>query len=141
MERIVGPVVIVDADERSRELYADVIKAIDVHNEIRFFEIAQELLDYLYTTDERPFIILSEVNLPGMSGLEMKEVIFTNDFLRDKGIPFVFISANTSAEAVSKAHKLNVQGYFEKPRDPAYVEQLMVRIFEYWEFCKHINNT
>ena len=44
MEKIVGPIVIVDADDKSRELYADVIKAIDVHNEIRFFQIAQQLL-------------------------------------------------------------------------------------------------
>ena len=136
-----GPIIIVDADNGSREFYADVIKTIDVRNEIRFFESAPLALDYLFTTSEKPFIILAEVNLPGMSGIELKKTINQDDFLRDKTIPFVFISSDTSAEVVRKAHKLNVQGYFEKPRDPAYVEHLMVRIFDYWEMCKHINNT
>jgi DNA-binding NtrC family response regulator len=136
-----GPIVIVDADDKIREFYSDVIKTIDVHSEVRFFEKGQHLLDYLYTTNEKPFIILSEINLPGMNGLEMKEKINQDDFLKEKAIPFIFISSNTSAESVRKAYKLNVQGYFEKPRDLAYVEHLMVRIFDYWEMSKHINNT
>jgi DNA-binding NtrC family response regulator len=136
-----GPIVIVDADDKTREFYSDVIKTIDVHSEVRFFEKGQHLLDYLYTTNEKPFIILSEINLPGMNGLEMKERINKDDFLKEKAIPFIFISSNTSAESVRKAYKLNVQGYFEKPRDLAYVEHLMVRIFDYWEMSKHINNT
>ncbi len=82
MERIAGSIVIVDADDRWREIYADVIKAIDVHNEIRFFGNGQHLLDYLYKTTENPFIILSEVSLPGIDGLEMKEAIQKDDFLR-----------------------------------------------------------
>jgi DNA-binding NtrC family response regulator len=141
MEKIEGPIVIVDADDKWREFYAEVIKIIDVHNEIRFFKNCQHALDYLYTTREKVFIILAEVNLPGMSGLEMKETIQREDVLRDKAIPFVYISTDTSAESIRKAHKLNVQGYFEKPRELAYVENLMIRIFEYWECSKHINNT
>ena len=140
MERIDGPIVIVDADNQWRGFCEDVINSIDVHNEIRFFETAQQALDYLYATVENPFIILAEVNLPGMSGLEMKATIQQDDFLRNKAIPFIFISIDTSAASVSKAHKLSVQGYFEKPRELAYVEHLMIRIFEYWELCKHINN-
>lgn len=136
-----GPIIIIDADDKSREFYANVIKTIDVYNEIRFFENGLGALDYLYTTTEKPFIILAEVNLPGMNGLELKETINNDEQLKDKGIPFVFISTDTSAEAIRTAHKLNVQGYFEKPGELAYVEQLMVRIFEYWELCKHINNT
>jgi len=141
MEKTKGSIVIVDADHQSRVFYSDVIKTIDVQDELRLFENGRQLLDYLYTTSEKTFIILSEVNLPQLSGLEVKETINNDAFLRDKSIPFIFISTNTSAETVSKAYKLNVQGYFEKPPDLAYVEQLMVRIFEYWELCKHINNT
>ena len=136
-----GPIVIVDADSRFRQLYSDVINAIGVYNETRFFENGQELLDYLHSTKEKPFIILSEVNLDGMSGLQMKEAIQNDDYLRNRAIPFVFISTNVGAESVAKAHRLQVQGYFEKPREGVYVEQMMLRIFEYWELCKHINNT
>ena len=141
MERTEGPVVIVDADSRSREFYSQVIQTIDVQNDIRFFEDGRQLLDYLYTTSEKPFIVLSETSLPVMSGLELKEIINNDKYLREKAIPFIFITSDTGAATIRKAHQLNVQGYFEKPHDLIYVELLMVRIFEYWELCKHINNT
>jgi len=137
----VGPIVIVDADLSFCQLYTDIINAIGVDNELRFFDTSQKALDYLKTTDEKPFIIFSEINLPGLNGLKLKEAIQADGSLREKGIPFIFISTNIHAETVHNAHQLNVQGYFEKPRDLAYVEQMMVKIFEYWELCKHINNT
>lgn len=75
-----------------------------------------------------------------MSGLQMKEAIQQDNYLKEKGIPFIFISTDASAASIRRAHILNVQGYFEKPREIVYVEHMMVRIFEYWELCKHINN-
>jgi DNA-binding NtrC family response regulator len=135
MKQTEGPIVIVDADENWGEVYADVIKAIDVQNEIRCFRNSEQALHFLSTTSEKPFIIIAETNLPGLSGLEFKETIQKDDFLRDKAIPFIFISSDTRAETVRTAHKLGVQGYFKKPRELAYVEQLMIRIFEYWECC------
>ena len=136
-----GPIVIVDADCISVKFYADVINAIGVSNELRFFDSGPKALEYLNSTDEKPFLILSETVLPGMDGIGFKEAIQNNKYLQQKAIPFVFISTDTKAETVRKAQQLNVQGYFEKPRELVYMEQIMIRIFDYWEMCKHINNT
>ena len=135
-----GPIIIVDADQRSTEFYAEVLGAIGVENELRFFDNGPDALNYLKATDENPFIILAEIDLQEMDGLEMKTIIQQDEFLKNKAIPFVFITRDLSAGSVSKAQRLNVQGYFEKPKDLVYVERLMLRIFEYWELSKHMNN-
>lgn len=70
-----GPIVIIEDDPDDQEIYADALNAIGIPNEIRFFGGAQQALDYLNTTEEQPFIILSDINLPGMSGLELKKYI------------------------------------------------------------------
>lgn len=138
---IKGPIVIIDDDKDDQELYEESIKAIGILNEIRFFNGAREALDYLLNTEEQPFIIISDVNMPGMTGLELKKTIQDNPYLCTKGIPFVFISTNASKVAVRHAHALSVQGYFEKPSSVEGVKQMLRILFEYWEVSKHINNT
>jgi CheY-like chemotaxis protein len=76
-----------------------------------------------------------------MNGIQFKTKIQEDDYLREKGIPFVFISTNASAMAVRQAHALSVQGYFEKPFNMEDIKSMLRKLFEYWELCKHINNT
>jgi CheY-like chemotaxis protein len=136
-----GPIVIVEDDTDDQEIFTESIRAIGIPNELRIFNAAIPALDYLYTTDEQPFIILSDVNMPAVTGLEFKAKIQQDDFLRTKGIPFVFISTNASPTAVRKAHELSVQGYFQKPSNIGETKEMFRKMFEYWELCKHINNT
>ena len=135
-----GPIVIVDDDSDDQEIYADAIKTIGISNEILFFDGGQLALDYLYQTQEQPFIILSDINMPVMNGLQFKEKIQQDDFLRKKGIPFVFISTTASAHTVRQAHVLNVQGYFQKPSSIEEIKSMLRKLFDYWELSKHINN-
>ena len=136
-----GPILIVDDDNDDQEIYADAIKEIGIPNEIRFFASGQKALDYLLLTGEQPFIILSDVNMPLMNGIQFKEKIQQDNYLREKSIPFVFISTNASALIVRQAHNLSVQGYFEKPDRMENVKSMLRKLFDYWELCKHINNT
>lgn len=136
-----GPIVIVDDDKDDQDIYADAIKAIGITHDIRFFDGAHAALDYLHTTQERPFIILSDINMPRMDGLQFKESIQKDDFLRNRGIPFVFISTNANKDTIAKAHTLGVQGYFQKPSSMEHIKSMLNVLFDYWKLCKHINNT
>ena len=136
-----GPIIIVEDDKDDQEVYEEVIKSIGIENEIRFFESADKTLKYLLTTEEQPFIILSDINMPGMTGLELKKNIQDDPYLCTKGIPFVFISTNANRVTVRHAHALSVQGYFEKPTTIDGIKKMFTVLFEYWRMCRHINNT
>ncbi|MBO9563870.1 MAG: response regulator [Niastella sp.] len=135
-----GPIIIIEDDKDDQDIYAEIIKELQIPNPLRFFSNGLDGLNYLLTTSEQPFVILSDINMPIMNGLELKEKIQADDFLRQKGIPFIFISTNASPVAVLKAHLLSVQGYFMKPASYSAVRAMLTRIFDYWEHCKHINN-
>jgi len=136
-----GPIIIIEDDKDDQEVYVECIKAIGVPNPIRFFNDARAALDYLLITEDQPFIILSDINMPGMSGLEFKKEIQDDPYLVTKGIPFVFISTNATNVSVRHAHALSVQGYFEKPQSIEGIKKMFRTLFEYWEMCRHINNT
>jgi CheY-like chemotaxis protein len=136
-----GPIVIVDDDGDDQDVYAEAIHALGIPNEIRPFETGAQALDYLNTTEEQPFIILSDINMPGMTGLELKKRIQDDPYLQSKGVPFVFISTNATNVSVRHAHALSVQGYFQKPTKLEELKTILRVLFDYWECCKHINNT
>jgi CheY-like chemotaxis protein len=136
-----GPIIIIEDDIDDQEVYADTIKEIGITNEIRFFNNGREGLEYLNTTEEQPFIIISDINMPEMTGLELKKIIQEDPYLNAKGIPFVFISTNATKVSVRHAHALSVQGYFEKPQNMEGFKHMLRTLFTYWELSKHINNT
>ncbi len=136
-----GPIVIIDDDLDDQEMYTEALKAIGIPNETRIFSGAQPALDYLNSTEEQPFLILSDINMPGMSGLELKKHLQDDPYLASKGVPFVFISTNATKVSVRHAHALSVQGYFEKPQSLEGIQLMLRTLFTYWELCKHINNT
>jgi CheY-like chemotaxis protein len=136
-----GPIVIVEDDLDDQELYAEALHVLEIPNPIHFFNDGKQALDYLSTTEEQPFIILSDINMPGMTGLELKKYIHDDAYLSAKGIPFVFISTSVNPVSIRHAHALSVQGYFEKPSQMERIKVMLRRLFDYWEHCKHINNT
>ena len=136
-----GPIIIIEDDIDDQEVYLDALKTIGIPNEIRFFSGGEAALNYLANTEEQPFIILSDINMPGMSGLQLKKTLQEDPYLAAKGVPFVFISTNATNVSVRHAHALSVQGYFEKPTSMDGLTAMLGTLFAYWELCKHINNT
>ncbi|GAA4334424.1 response regulator [Flaviaesturariibacter amylovorans] len=136
-----GPIVIIEDDRDDQEIYTDAIHVVGMRNEIRFFNNGSEALEYLSETEDQPYVVISDVNMPGMSGFELRRKVMEDPYLASKGVPFVFISTNASKVAVRHAHALSVQGYFEKPKTMAEITTMFRAIFSYWDLCRHINNT
>jgi CheY-like chemotaxis protein len=136
-----GAIVIIEDDKDDQEIYAETIRGLDIPNEVRFFDGGQQALAYLTSTEEQPFILLSDLNMPGMTGLQLKKQIQDDPYLSSKGIPFIFISTDASKVSIRHAHALSVQGYFQKPNSMDEMTSMLRTLFDYWKLCKHINNT
>ena len=138
---IARPIIIIEDDLDDQEIAQNIIDELDIANKIIFFENGRSAIDYLMTTQDRPFIIISDMNLPGLSGLEVKKQIDDNEYLREKCIPFIFISTSANKQAVETAYtNLNVQGYFEKGHNYEQYKGIFKLIFDYWKVCKHPNS-
>jgi len=134
-----GPILILEDDQDEREIYEKVMASLGVKNEVKFFEGGDDLLRYLQVTTDRPFIIFSDINLPRMSGMELRRQIQSDEFLRKKSIPFVFLTTIESMEVVEQAYELTIQGYFVKKYVLSDVQKQIEHILDYWRDCKHPN--
>jgi CheY-like chemotaxis protein len=140
MGSLKGPLIILEDDDDEKMLLSEVITKIGLTNEIKFFSTGIALIDYLMTTKDRPFLIISDVNIPRMNGLEVKEKINESDFLRRKAIPFIYVSTSGAMSAVERAYDLNAQGFFLKQNTIGDIEKHLRIIFEYWRECRHTNS-
>jgi CheY-like chemotaxis protein len=135
-----GPIVIVDDDPDDHYLIREICHLLKLQNEIVSIHDGHAALEYLRTPSAiQPFIILCDMNMPGMTGLQLRDEIIRDEALRKKSIPFVFLSTTAREKDVKTAYDLTVQGYFEKGHDFEKFKEKLVLIFEYWRECKHPN--
>ena len=130
-----GPVIIIEDDQDDREILQEVFNSLDYGNEIIFFEDGNLALDYLTENAVEPFIIFSDINMPKLSGIELREKVHQNEDLRLKSIPFLFFSTSAEQGHVVEAYSKSVQGFFIKPSNFSEIKETIVAIMEYWMKC------
>lgn len=134
-----GPIIVIEDDSDDQELLVMVFKELGFKNEIIFFEDGEAALDYLIKSDVEPFIILSDINMPKLNGLELRKKVHTNEDLRIKCIPYLFFSTSAEQEYVVDAYSESVQGFFVKPHSFDKLKRTIRIIVEYWQECESPN--
>lgn len=130
-----GPIIIIEDDPDDQTIINTVFKELDYPNEVIFFEDGRNLIDYLKSSRENPFLVLSDINMPMINGFELRKAIFSDDELRTKCIPYVFFTTGATEKIVKDAYALSVQGFFTKPHSLPEFKDSLRSIVEYWKRC------
>lgn len=131
-----GPIIIIEDDLDDQELLEEVFLELDYGNELIFFNDSFKALDYLTSTDVEPFLVLSDINMPKLNGLELREKVINNEDLRLKSIPYLFFSTSAEQQHVINAYSRSIQGFFIKPHSYEKLKNIIVKIVEYWQECE-----
>ncbi len=136
---ITGPIIVIDDDEDDRGFFKEVFEMLNYENEIIYFEDGQRALAFLIEEPIKPFLILSDINMPKLTGIELKEKIQINEKLRMKCIPYLFFTTSTNQQHVIDAYSKSVQGFFVKPSSIQQLASIIKKIIEYWRVCESPN--
>jgi len=135
-----GPIIIIEDDLDDQMLLEMVFQKLAYANEVIYFLDGQEALDYLNTTNDIPFLILSDINMPKLNGLELREKLHNDARLNLKCIPYLFFSTAIDQQAVINAYSLSVQGFFIKQASMTALEDTISTIVHYWTLCAAPND-
>lgn len=130
-----GPIIIIEDDLDDQELLSDVFLSLKYPNEVIFFSEGEEALKYLTETLIEPFIIFSDINMPRLSGMELRNKIHENEDLRIKSIPYLFFSTSAEQSYIIDAYSKSIQGFFVKPSDYSEIKDTIHIIVQYWLKC------
>lgn len=92
----------------------------------------QAALDYLFdeTSHPHPDLVLLDLQLPRVSGLEVLGAIKSSEALRS--IPVVVLTTSDADKDVTSAYQLQANGYIVKPVDPSAFGEMLASVVRYW---------
>jgi CheY-like chemotaxis protein len=128
-----GPIIIIEDDQDDQEILREVFDQLNLPNLRRFFTCSTEAFCYLLNTNEKPFLVICDINMPILNGFELREKINQNQCIRKKNIPFVFLSTNSEIDTIAKAYDLLARGYFVKPTKIADLTDMITKMIHYWK--------
>ncbi len=130
-----GPIVIIEDDIEDQEILEGVFQQLAYPNKIIFISDSDKAVEFLNETDMHPFIILSDINMPKITGFELRHQIFANKQLQEKCIPYLFFTTAGDKKSVCDAYGLSVQGFFQKSGSIEELRNILKKIIEYWQEC------
>lgn len=137
----IGPIVVIEDDCDDQEVLDTIFKKLDYKNPIVYFSDSEKALQFLTDTKIKPFLILSDINMPKLTGFDLRQKIHTNEDLNLKCIPYLFFTTTSAQQAVVDAYSQSVQGFFVKGNNVDKLENTIRKIVEYWQECEAPNFT
>jgi CheY-like chemotaxis protein len=120
------------------ELVKRSLEAHEIANTIYHVSDGEAALAYLFrqgvyadpATSPRPHVVLLDLRLPKVSGLDVLRAIKTSNDLRT--LPVVILTTSTAERDVVSAYTQHVNSYLVKPVDFATFTRLMHDLGSYW---------
>lgn len=135
-----GTIIIIEDDPDDQFVLEEVFNELGYPNKRMYFSDGLSALDYLYSTTDRPFIIISDINLPRLDGLELRKKVQTDADLSLKCIPYVYLTTALNHQAVIDAYSTSAQGFFVKPGSFEEIKETIDIMIKYWIKCAAPNN-
>jgi CheY-like chemotaxis protein len=133
-----GDIIIIEDDPDDWEVLIDVFKKVmkeqKYDNRVIVFEDSTMVLEYLNETDTELFMVISDINMPLLDGMKLRESICADPKLHKRCTPYIFLTTGAvNKNNIAKAEELSVQGFFEKPASIKDYKLLVEQILGYWQ--------
>ena len=125
------PILLVEDDKVDAMTVKRSLRDIHVTNRLLLAGNGEDALQYLREPNgDRPCIILLDLNMPKMNGLEFLQVLKQDTIL--KKIPVIVLTTSKNEQDKLESFRLGVAGYMIKPVDYQQFVEVVRTINLYW---------
>jgi CheY-like chemotaxis protein len=125
------PILLVEDDSVDAMTVKRAMRDLQVGHSVMHSINGEEAMKYLTSPDtEKPFVILLDLNMPKMSGIEFLKIIKTHSEL--KTIPIIVLTTSKEKRDVLESFELGAAGYMVKPVDYSKFVEILAKIMIYW---------
>ncbi len=125
------PILLVEDDIVDAASVERTLKDLNITNPLIHLNNGKEALEYLRNTNnQRPSLILLDLNMPVMNGLEFLKIIKADDTL--KKLPVVVLTTSGDSQDKDESFNYSVAGYIVKPPSHKQFVEAFKTIELYW---------
>jgi CheY-like chemotaxis protein len=129
------PILLVEDDSVDVMTVKRAFKEIDVANPLVTTGDGEEALEYLQDhATSKPCVILLDLNMPRMSGIEFMKIAKSDAFLRT--IPIIVFTTSNTEQDITQSFELGAAGYMVKSVDYSTFIETIKTIDSYWSLSK-----
>ena len=114
-----------------------VLDGLEVKHTINLAENGEEALKILKQKAELPDVILLDLNMPKMNGIEFLKILKSDEVLRY--IPAIVLSTSNNRKDILECYSIGIAGYLMKPLKYVDYKTKIENLVAYWstnEFIK-----
>lgn len=104
---------LIEDDEIERLKFLRVLNKSGQNHKVIEAKNGEEALEKLEETNNLPDVILLDLNMPRMNGLEFLKILKADEVL--KFIPAVILSTSSNHQDIMESYKTGIAGYIMKP--------------------------
>ena len=126
------PVQILLAEDNAEdaEMTIRALKRNNLANHLHWVKDGAEALDYLQSTAQLPKLVLLDIKMPKVDGIEVLRRLKENAATR--GIPVVVMTSSNEERDVVESYRLGVNSYIVKPVQFDAFMETVAKIGLYW---------
>jgi CheY-like chemotaxis protein len=132
------PIVLIEDDLDDQYVFTSAIEDLGYINPIVILSDGSAALNYFDTTSDVPFIIICDINIPKINGIELRKILLDDSEKRRRFVPFIYFSTTYSQDLIDQAQDLSVQGFFIKEKDFSGLKESIQLLYIYWNKCKFL---
>lgn len=130
-----GEVILIEDDRDDQEVFQQAYRELGITNPLKIFNDGQQAYDYFNNTKKELFLIISDINMPVMTGIQLRDKMQQVGEVRLRTIPFLFLTTGAAPNNLIYAYSHSVQGFFKKPSKYVEMKAILKYIFDYWGSC------
>jgi CheY-like chemotaxis protein len=135
----IKPILLVEDDTVDAMAVKKAFEQLRIKNKLVIVTNGEEALEYLRNENNpKPQVILLDLNMPKMGGVEFMKIAKADDRL--KRVPVVILTTSRAEQDRVATFHLGAAGYIMKPMEHDDFVEMMDKIYQYWELTLFPNN-
>lgn len=132
--RVLQPLAVVEDSDEDYEALSRVLRETTSREGVKRYASGEDALaGLLEGGDARPALIILDLNLPGIRGLEVLSALKGD--ARVRSVPVIVLSGSSREEDVDAAYQAGANAYLSKPLDFAELRRAVLSLHDFWRIA------
>lgn len=124
------PILLVEDNPDDERLTLRALKRANITNPIQVVRDGEEALTAIWAADPLPCVVLLDLKIPKINGLEVLQRIRANE--RTRVVPVVMLTSSSEEQDIIESYNLGANSYVRKPVDFEQFTEAVAQLGMYW---------